>query len=312
MQRTQDIVFGVPNQYLVWDAPEGRPSAVTSVKVFPLATGDEGTEEEAVDGSATIDLVNTTVASASGDGQANPRRLNVTATSNMEARRSYLVTSAAGAREWVEALELVSAASLLARYPMANAFAAADTVVGTRISAHLRTAWVEDTNKLTGGRNPIAGYRVRWLYTVASKQYVHDSQFDLVRYAGGHTLSSIEVDREFPGIQGMGPQFHKQDGYRGLLDQAYERVRFDLRKADIADNAVMDQDALNRATLLSLGVTVARSRVLQGADLRLLELAERDYDGFVTTHFMASLDVPLADGSDGSGTRAAPAPFWVK
>jgi hypothetical protein len=314
MQRSQDIYFGVPNQVIVWDAPEGRPSSVAAVRVFAMGTGDDGTQQEATAGSPSIDAVSTTVDAASGAGQANPRLLNVLDGDDIVAGRAYLVTSAAGAREWVEAMEVVEGASgsILTRYPMANAFASADTVVGTRITVPLSSLWVSDANKLSGGRNPIVGYRARWLYTVDGAQRVHDSQFDLVRYVGGHTLMALDVDREFPGLQGMGPGFHRADGFKGLLDQAYERVKFDLRKADLADNAVMDQDALNRATLLALGMIVAKSRVYQGADLRVLELAERDYDAFVGAHFHIGLTVPVDEGSSGGSERADPAPFWVK
>ena len=314
MRRLQDIAFGVEGQKLLWDAPEGRPTSVASVQVFRMGTGDDGTAEQATNGSASVDLVSTTVNAASGDGQANPRLLRVVSISNMATGREYLVTSADGAKEWVEAVELDSATPYLkTRYPMANAFASSDTVVGTRLTVPLDASWVSDSNKLTGGRGPTPGYRVRWVYTVASVQYVHDAAFDLVRYVGGHTLVAADVDREYPGIQGMGPGFHRTDGYRALLDQAYERVRWDLVDIDLAGNAVLDQDALNRATMLAFGILVQRSRVMQGADSRLLELAQGDYDGFLNKVFRSKTKVATSGDSSGAGeTKAPSAGVWAR
>lgn len=312
MKGSQDILFGVANQRLLWDAPEGRPSNVLTWEVFASAAGDDGVLEDASSGSPTVDLVSTTVDQASGDGQANPRLLYVADTGNMVVGRSYLVAAAGGAREWVDVIGIADDDYVTVRYPMANSFASGATVVGTRIVVPLRTAWISDLAKLTGGRDPIPGYRVRWVYTVASAQYVHDSYFDLVRYAGGHTLTAVDVDREFPGVKGMAPGFHRVDDMRALLDQGYERVRWDLVDVELDDNAVMDQDALNRATLFALGVLLARSRVLQGGDPRVLELAERDYETFMTKVFRVGQKIAIATDSSGAGGRSSSPAILVR
>lgn len=313
MDRTQDIKFNVTGQSLIWDCPEGRPSAVDSVAVFPIGTSDDGTEEAATTGVASIDSVNTTVDTASGQGEANPRKLWVTSAANMATGRQYLVTGVDGAKEWVEVVEVDDAGEfVIVRYPMANAFAVGSTVVGTRISISVDSTWVADSANLSGGTDPTPGYRVRWVYTVAGAQHVHDGYFDLVRYVGGHTVTLADVDREFPGLSAMGPGFHRADGFRGLLDQAYERVRWDLVAFNLDDNAVRDQDALNRATVLAVAVLVARARVNQGGDRALLELAERDYDTFMTRVFQVGAKAAVDEGSGGGADRMRPEPFWEK
>ena len=313
MKASQDIIFGVAGQVLVWDAPEGRPTGTPTAQVFLLGTGDDGTAQDALDGDPEIDAVSTTVDAASGYGEANPRRLNVASTTGVVPDRSYLVTSADGLNEWVDVIEVDDAGEFVtARYPMANPFTSGDAFVGTRLTVPLKTLWVSDKNKLTGGRDPLPGYRVRWLYTVGGVDHVHDAYFDLVRYVGGHTLKALDVDREYPGIAGMGPGFHRTDGYKALLDQAYERVRWDLTDVGTDDNAIMDQDALNRATLLSFGVVVARSRVLQGADQRLLELAQADYEGFMNKILRSSARVATAVDSSGSGAKVSTEGLWAR
>jgi hypothetical protein len=121
-----------------------------------------------------------------------------------------------------------------------------------------------------------------------------------------------EVDREFPGVQGMGPAFHRADGYKGLLDQAYERVHWDLRDVDLADNAVLDQEALNRATLLAFGVNLQRSRVMQGADLRVLEMAQADYEGFMNKVFRSGAKIATAADSTGAGSKVPAGGVWAR
>src|SRR4030067_1300294 len=66
----QQLLFGETGQSLVWDAPEGRASAVNSVQVWRALTGDLGTAETATTGSASIDSANTTVDANSGASSA--------------------------------------------------------------------------------------------------------------------------------------------------------------------------------------------------------------------------------------------------
>ena len=309
--RAQDVYFDVANQRLVFDAPEGRPTSVHPVSVFSVGAGDEGTAQSATSGSPSIDLVSTTVDAASGNGEVNPRILYVAATTNMAVGRSYLVTSADGAKEWIEVVEIDAGNYVKTRYPMANTYASADTVVSTRITIPLSTTWVEDQNKLTGGRDPGNGYRVRWVYDVAGTQYVHDSYFDLVRYAGGHTLIASDIESMYPGFKGMLASYHKQDDGKRLVDEAYEQVKWDLHDVDLDDSAVMDQDALNRATLLRLGVLLAKARMLQGqTDPVVVEMAERDYNGFVNKTFRSGAKVAVAVDSSGAAAKVSARNVW--
>lgn len=310
--RAQDIVFGLTGQSLLWDCPEGRPTTVDSVGVFRMDMPDDGAAEVATTGAAAIDSVNTTVSGNSGDGQTYPRRLWVTSTSGFVVGRQYKVTSASGLSEWIDIVEVVSGSYVTARYPLANAYVAADVVVGTRVTQGVLDSWAADKGKVSGGTSTIPGYRVRWAYTAGGVKYVHDQPFDLVRYAGGHTLTAVDVDREFPGLKGMLPTYHRADDALGLLDQAYEKLRWDLVAGDIQDSSVRDQDALNRATMLCLGVLLARSRVMQGADTGLLVMAKEDYQSFLTDVFRIGAKVAMEEDSTGAGVKTELPRFLVK
>ena len=49
---TQEITLGLTSQALVFDCPDGRPSAVTSVTVYEADADDTATAEAATTGSA--------------------------------------------------------------------------------------------------------------------------------------------------------------------------------------------------------------------------------------------------------------------
>jgi len=85
MRSVQDIVYGVTGQTVYFDAPEGRPSSVTSVEVFLWDVSDDDTAEAAVGSGSVETNPNTTIDAASGYGQTDARVLNVAATTGATA-----------------------------------------------------------------------------------------------------------------------------------------------------------------------------------------------------------------------------------
>jgi hypothetical protein len=310
--RSQDIIFGVTGQSFVWDAPEGRPSAVTDVQVFEMGTGDSGTEEVATSGAAAIDAVNTTVDAASGLGQADPRKVNLTATSNIVAGRQYLLTDDdSGLSEWVHVLEVVSADYIIARDPLANAYSVGATFQGTRITIAVDATWVADTNNISDDQDVFAGYRIRWIYTVASLTRVWHSDADLVRYASQHSVLPADIEAKYPGFRQRLPALHQSDEGRRLIDQAHEDVRWDLVDVNLSAARVRAVDAINRATVLRFGMGMAESAVMAGrAELAALEHAARQYDSFMNRVFRAGPKVPVATEASGAGGQAPQNNFW--
>lgn len=313
MERTQDIAFGVTGQSLVWDCPEGRPASVTSVAVYRMGTADSGTAEGATTGSSSIDSVNTTIDAASGFGQTDPRILYVAATTSFAVGLTYIVTSADGAVERFEVAEIDSGNSVTARHPLANAYASADTVVGTRISISVDSTWVASQSNLSDGPDPTPGYRVRWVYVVGSTKYVHDSYFDVVRYPGGHTVTPQDLEEEYPGFRDQLPTYHRQDQGRRLVDQSYEQVKWDLIDADIDDAAVRDVDAINRAVVLQFGVRMAKANIhAGGGSLDALEIAAKDYQTFIDKVLRVVTKVKVATDTGGGGHDKSSLGIWEK
>src|SRR5574341_1766861 len=124
MQDTQDILFGVTGQSFFLDVPEGRPSSIVSVGVFEADADDDAAAEAATSGSSSIDSVSTTFDAASGVGQSDPRKCNLTATTGIAIGRTYLATNATGETEVVVDHELAAADYVTSKYPLRNAYAA--------------------------------------------------------------------------------------------------------------------------------------------------------------------------------------------
>lgn len=300
MSKHQDITFGVTGQSLYWDCPEGTPSSITSVTVYRMEAGDDTTAESATTGSPSIDLVSTTVDAASGYGQTNPRLVNLTSTANINIGQHYVLIAADSEREWIEPVSIDSGVSITARHPLQNTYASGDTFKGVRINQALDSTWVSTTSKLTDGPDPNPGYRVRWVYVVNGFTCVHDGYFDLVRYAGTHSLLPTDIESMYPDFRDQLPTYHRIDEGRRLLADSAEDVRFELLANGVDDASVRDVDAMNRAILLRFGMRMAR----WGTDPEVLRLATEDYDNHMNKIFRIVARVKQAADTGGGGNSA--------
>lgn len=246
MRTTQDILFGITGQLVYHDCAEGRPSSVTSATVHLYDAGDESTAEDAI-GAASVETgPDTTIDAASGFGQADPRVLNVAATTSMAVDRRYLVTAADGQREWFDVEEIDSGNSVTAKHPLFNTYASADTVQSTRIQATIDPTWIADSGNVTDGTAP--SYRVRWVYVVSGVTYVADTYFNVVRYAGKHGVRPQDVELTFPGWLDRLPTDHREDQGRKLIDEAYRQVKIDLAAVETDDASVADAEIVDELT----------------------------------------------------------------
>lgn len=255
MRTPQDILFDVTGQSLYFDCPEGRPTSVTSVSIFPWDASDDHDSEWSATGAVETNP-NTTIDAASGYGQSDARILNVEATTGFAVDRSYLVTSADGAKEWFDVAEIDSGNSVTARHPLHNAYASADTVQSTRITATVDVDWVADEANLRDDAGPNPHYRVRWVYVVGGVTYVADTYFNLVRYAGRHGVLPQNVESLAAGWLDSLPTDHRANQGRTLIDDAHRAVKFDLHAvwtddAMVAHTEIVDE--LTRYKMLELG-----------------------------------------------------------
>lgn len=260
--QTIDVLFDVPSQSLHFDAPEGRPSAVTASSIYESAAGDDSTVEDATSGSPSIEATpNTTIDADSGPGQSDERRANVASTSGAAVGRVYLLTNAAGEKDWAEVAAISSGAYVVARDPLQNAYASGDTLQTTRISQPLSTSWCAEVGNISGSFDPNPRYRWRLRYTVSSVEYVHDLYFDLVRYAARHDVTPIDVDRRAPGWMQRVATFHREDQGRSLIDEAWVEVKFDLYSMSTPDQSIRNREVVNELVKLKAIALVDRTDV---------------------------------------------------
>lgn len=301
MRLVQDITFDVTGQTIYFDCPEGRPSAVTSGDVYLWNAGDDTDAESAIGAPSVETNPATTIDAASGYGQTDPRKLFVAATTDMAVGRVYLVTSADGLRERFEVSEIDSGNYVIAKHPLHNAYASADTVQSTRIQATVDSTWVADVgNLIDAGANPM--YRVRWVYVVASVSYVADTYFNLVRYPARHGVTGLDVDELGPGWLDSLPTDYRADQGRKLVDAAYREVRVDLYQIDLSAAKVAESeivDELVRCKVVELGEL---SKFLAGGgDQTRIEVARTRYQTRLDSVARLASRVPTRTES-GAGT----------
>ncbi len=297
MSRHQDIIFGEASQVVFWDAPEGRPSSVTSATVYRASVGDTGTTESALGSPSVESNPSTTLDAAAGQGQTDPRAIPLTATTGVTKGRQYLIKTTEGDSEWPEIISIESGVQAIARNPLSNSYVSGDSFQSTRISATVDSTWVADEGNLVSPADPNPHYRIRWEYVVSSTTYVHDSYFSLVRYKGEHSVTPTMVEAMYPDYRDRLPSFHRSDEGSRLLDEAFNQVRWDLHASDMDDASVRNKDAVNRAVLLRFGLNMAE---LTG-DSDLIELRERRYREFFDRIFRVVNKVPVATSTSGAG-----------
>lgn len=255
MRANLDIPFGGTGALVYYDALEGRASSVTSMEIRAWNAGDDETAESALGSAAVETNPNTTLDGAAGLGQSDPRSIPLAATTGIVIGRHYLLTAADGNREWVEPIEIDSGNLIIARHPLRNAYASADTFQSTRIAATIDSTWIADDGNITAD-SPSPGYRCRVVYTVAGVVYRREFNLDVVRVAGTHGVTGLDVDNMIPGWLKRLPVDHQRDQGKRIIDEAYVDVEADLAEVwraghQIADAAVVD--TLVRYKTIELG-----------------------------------------------------------
>lgn len=310
MTETQDILYNVTGQSLFFDAPEGRPSSVTSVTVYENADDDDAAAESAAGTPAVETNPATTFDAASGLGQADPTKCNLTATTGIVVGRKYLATTAAGEKEWVEPKLIVSADYVMLREPLQNAYAAADTFVSTRISATVDSTWVADKNNISNWTNPNPRYRARWVYVVGGVTYVHATYFDLVRYKGEYSVTGLDVDRAFPGWFEALPTNYREDQGATLIAEAYRQVKMDLYRHEKADQLMRNGEVVDSLVILKANALGAVAGVMmRGGDTTSADYARKLYQDELQ-NLVAFPKVSMDLSGQGGASKPAPLPIW--
>ncbi len=308
MTETQDILFGVTGQSLVFDAPEGRATGTPVVSVFENAAGDDTTAETATTGSAAVETNPNTTLDASA--AALQQTIPLTATTGITRGRRYLVTNATGESEWVEVKQIASADSVVVRVPLQNAYASADTFVSTRITIGVDSTWVADRNNISGEIDPNPRYRVRWQYVVSSVTYVRYTYFDIVRAAGQYDVSGLDVDTAFPGWLENLPTYYREDQGASLIKEAFRQVKIDFYAQEKADQMARNAEVVNDLVLHRAVVQAEMAKVIAGGGSAEAVKAASDLYQSRLTGLIAFTKIPFATDSGGAGVKVPGQPMW--
>jgi hypothetical protein len=307
-----EIIYGVTGQTLVFDAPEGRPSSVTSVTVYEAAQNDDGAIELATSGSASVETSpNTTVSSTSGDGQSDATLVSLTSVASVTRGRRYLLTNTVGETEWVEVKDVAAATTLHTRIPLRNSFLATSTFQSTRMSIAIDATWVADRNNITDWCDGHAGYRVRWVYVVGGATYVHASYFDLVRYPQQNLVTALDVDAEFPGWIDRLPVDYQEDQGAAIICRAIDDVRDDALADEKLLRRVRDTQVLSGLIIRRANLLAIEDEIMRGATGRegALELAKQKFDQRYQ-QLIREPKVPIDTGEGGASARARRSSLW--
>lgn len=310
--RHQEVTFGVTGQSLVFDAPEGRPSSVTSLQVWAADQDDTGTAEAALTGSPAVETSpNTTVDVASGVGNLSDRtRINLAATTGISRRRRYLITNELGEPETVEVKEIAAGDYVRVRLPLMNAYAVGSTFQTTRISQAFSSSWIADTGNLTEWCPGMPGYRARIEYVVAGVSYVHHFYFDLVRYPLQQLVTPLDVDNRFPGwINGL-PVDYRDDQGAALIESAYDALLMDVMGDAKALRRVRETNVLRELVMARAVLCSAEQNALAGATrLDQLEVARSIFSQRYQ-QLIREPKIPIDPGEGGAGAPARREPLW--
>lgn len=263
----QEILHGIPGQRLVFDAPEGRASAV-SVTVVEAGEDDDAPAELALAGAAVVDPApNTTLAAPAGASQQDPNALLVDDATGIVRGRPYLLTSTAGVRELVEIVAILGA-DASTRQPLVNDYPAGSTLQTTRLSVALDAAWIANRANLSNEASIEPRYRAIWVYEVDGATYRGRSGFDLVRYSSAHHVTPLHVDTRFPGwIDDLPVDYRREQG-RPLIAQAWRAVRMDLRGDGKLGRWLRNSDVVGELVICRANLLAIEDGALRGVKTR--------------------------------------------
>lgn len=244
MRTVADILFAITGQSLVFDAPEGRPSSVVSVNVFRWNQSDDDDDEFTPTGTVEANP-STTLDGAAGPAQSDPGNIPLTVTAGCATGRTYLLTSAASLKEWVEVVSVTTDVSVTARHPLHNDYAIGATFASTRISAPVDATWVADETNIDDSAGPNPMFRVRWVYVVNAITYVADTYFNLVRYGARHGVLPQDIESSYASWLDQLPTDHRDDQGRKLIDEAYRAVKIDLHGIDLDDAKIAEAEIVD-------------------------------------------------------------------
>jgi hypothetical protein len=262
----QDLVLGRANQAFVFDPPEGRPSApavhvLDGDRVIPATTGP-----------CIVDPVE---AQLQSDARAGGTTLRLTDATGIAPGGRYLLTG--GEREWIVVSELRGDTLVLDR-PLVHNYAEAAALVGCRISVAADPAWTGSHGNLSERRGGLAGYLVRWSYSIDGHEMTAISFADLVSCAANELVTPAEVDRRFPGFLAGLPAEHRANHGADFITEAVRAIRLEAVGDAHAQRRIRDTKILRELINARADMIRIEHGVMHGnGRLGELAIAEKRY-----------------------------------
>jgi hypothetical protein len=304
---TQDITFAASSASLVFDCPDGRPSAVTFT-VRQATADDTSTAETALTGSASVETnPNTTITAAAGASQPDPTALTLNSGTGVAIGRTCRITDDdTGVYEDFTFRSVNGTAAKTTR-PLKNDYTASATVVSTRATQAFDTTWLADIGNLSPGDDPNPKYRVHVSATVGGVAQVYAVYFDLVRYPARHGVLPTHVDERFPGWLDTLPPDYQADQGRMLIERAWRQLRMDLYQDRRADQAMRNAEAIAELVMTRAMLLKIDDDILRGADVderrltRAQDFYKQRYNSLIRSPVM-----PVDTSGGGSSAPARP------
>lgn len=308
MRTNDNVIFGIASQSLMQRFVAGRPSAVTFA-VYLDAAGDDATVPE-FSGTATIDAASTTLATATGYGNPDPRTLTVVSSTGFAVGKKYLL-SGSQQSEWVEPIAIAGNV-ITARHPIAGSYLIGATLVSTYASAAVDAAWAANLAKLSDLGNPFADYRIKWTATINSATVIEYGFFDLIRNASTYSVDIEDLNLRVPGLRDALPTEYRADNATSLIRSAYQAMQADFIAMGLSVESLRDAQFIDEALIRrSISMLAAGGYHPLGVEWQAYyDATHESFGSFMRAHVQASAKHPRNDGS--SAMPALRIPVWSK
>lgn len=309
MRSTTNIVYAISGQTLELRFMLGRPTSAT-FEVFRDYADDTATAE--FTGTATLTSPTTTLTAASGAGQTDPQKLNLTSTSIVTGRR-YLL-SEASVREWVDPIQIASG-YIRARYPLQNAYTTAATLASTTLTATVDATWIAMLTSIGNPKDPNPDYRVKWSVVYSGATYVVYSYFDVVRSVVAHQVDISDINDRAPGLMDSLPVEYEAEQGRPLIDAAWRAVHAKLASLGIDVDSFRDDSFVDELVVMKACQILAIGGWRPAGYQTISEyvaVTTDAFDRFIEQHVQVQLKHRIDIGQGGGADIARAQPYWAK
>ncbi len=252
----QEIILGQPGQAFRFDPPDGRPTMPSVVVLYA------GLRVPATIGDCTIDPVDTVLF---GDANRGHTTLRVANVEGIAVGGRYLMTKPEGEREWIEVTGIHDS-TLSLKHPLLHRYAGAATIRGCRISIAIDPEWSSKRHNLsdTGRHRGLAGYMIRWSYTVDTIEVTGVGFADLVTLPSAELVTPKDVDVRAPGwIAGLPPE-HRANQGADFIAEAFRAVRLEAVGDAHAQKKIRDTQVLRELVQARAQVIRLENEVMHG------------------------------------------------